>query len=60
MVHDQEIARLADSIRRGSIVAAAGCGKTEQIALAIAISGRRRLILTHARALRRIWCVSRW
>ncbi|MBN9983075.1 UvrD-helicase domain-containing protein [Rhizobium laguerreae] len=50
MADDQEIARLAAGIRRGSIVAAAGCGKTEQIALAVAISDRRRLILTHTHA----------
>ncbi|MBB3302971.1 DNA helicase-2/ATP-dependent DNA helicase PcrA [Rhizobium sp. BK077] len=50
MADDQEISRLAAGIRRGSIVAAAGCGKTEQIALAVAISSRRRLILTHTHA----------
>lgn len=50
MADDEEIARLAVSLRRGSIVAAAGCGKTEQIARAVGISARRRLILTHTHA----------
>ncbi|EIG58993.1 UvrD-helicase domain-containing protein [Bradyrhizobium sp. WSM1253] len=50
MANDDDIARLAVSIRRGSIVAAAGCGKTEQIALAAGISDGRRLILTHTHA----------
>jgi len=47
---DAEIGRLAASVRRGSIVAAAGCGKTEQIARAVGFSDRRRLILTHTHA----------
>lgn len=47
---DTEIARLAASLRAGSIVAAAGCGKTEQIALATQIAEGRRLILTHTHA----------
>ncbi|WP_439500444.1 UvrD-helicase domain-containing protein [Aminobacter ciceronei] len=50
MADDEEIARLAVSVRRGSIVAAAGCGKTEQIARAVGVSARRRLILTHTHA----------
>lgn len=50
MADDEEIARLAASVRRGSIVAAAGCGKTEQIVRAVGISARRRLILTHTHA----------
>lgn len=50
MANDDDIARLAVGIRRGSIVAAAGCGKTEQIALAVGISDGRRLILTHTHA----------
>ena len=50
MANDDDIARLAVSIRRGSIVAAAGCGKTEQIALAVGLSAVRRLILTHTHA----------
>jgi len=37
-------------LERASIVAAAGCGKTEQIARAVAYSGQRRLILTHTHA----------
>lgn len=47
---DAEIGRLAVSARRGSIVAAAGCGKTEQIARAVGFSDRRRLVLTHTHA----------
>ena len=42
--------RIAASLRRGCVVAAAGCGKTEQIALATGISGCKRLILTHTHA----------
>jgi hypothetical protein len=47
---EAEIARLAASLTCGSIVAAAGCGKTEQIAQATAIASGRRLILTHTHA----------
>jgi hypothetical protein len=47
---DFEVARQAAAVRSGSIVAAAGCGKTEQIARATAISDGRRLILTHTHA----------
>lgn len=47
---DEEVSRLAAALSRGSIVAAAGCGKTEQIARAVAFSERRRLILTHTHA----------
>lgn len=47
---DDQISRLAATIRRGSIIAAAGCGKTEQIARATALSDGRRLILTHTHA----------
>lgn len=47
---DTDIAKLAASLSRGSIVAAAGCGKTEQIALATKIAEGRRLILTHTHA----------
>jgi hypothetical protein len=47
---DFEVARQAAAVRSGSIVAAAGCGKTEQIARATAISNGRRLILTHTHA----------
>jgi hypothetical protein len=50
MANDDDIARLAVDIRRGSIIAAAGCGKTEQIALAVGLSDQRRLILTHTHA----------
>jgi hypothetical protein len=44
-----QISILASQTRAGSVVAAAGCGKTEQIAKAAKIS-RRRLILTHTHA----------
>lgn len=47
---DINIARLAASQRSGSIVAAAGCGKTEQIVRATQLSEGRRLILTHTHA----------
>jgi DNA helicase-2/ATP-dependent DNA helicase PcrA len=50
MANDEDVAPLAVSIRRGSIVAAAGCGKTEQIVRAVGISQHRRLILTHTHA----------
>src|ERR1039457_4272115 len=51
MPNDDEIAgRIAVSSRRGSLIAAAGCGKTEQIAQATAISDCKRLILTHTHA----------
>ncbi len=44
------IAQLAASLMRGSVIAAAGCGKTEQIARATKIAQGRRLILTHTHA----------
>lgn len=47
---DAEIAALAASVARGSVVAAAGCGKTEQIVRAVQITEGRRLILTHTHA----------
>lgn len=47
---DAGIAALAASVARGSVVAAAGCGKTEQIARATQITEGRRLILTHTHA----------
>jgi len=47
---DTEIAQLVASLKCGSIVAAAGCGKTEQIARATQIAEGRRLILTHTHA----------
>ncbi|CAN7660755.1 AAA family ATPase [Phenylobacterium sp. LjRoot225] len=36
--------------RAGCVIAAAGCGKTEEIARATKLSGGRRLILTHTHA----------
>jgi DNA helicase-2/ATP-dependent DNA helicase PcrA len=47
---DENVGRIAVSSRRGSLIAAAGCGKTEQIARATAISDCKRLILTHTHA----------
>ena len=47
---DVDVAKLAASLSRGSVVAAAGCGKTEQIARATQIAEGRRLILTHTHA----------
>jgi len=47
---DENAGRIAVSSRRGSLIAAAGCGKTEQIARATAISDCKRLILTHTHA----------
>jgi UvrD/REP helicase N-terminal domain len=47
---DTEIAQLVASMKCGSVVAAAGCGKTEQIARATQIAEGRRLILTHTHA----------
>jgi AAA domain len=47
---DDNVGRTAVSSRRGCVVAAAGCGKTEQIARATAISDCKRLILTHTHA----------
>lgn len=52
MVDDADlgIAKLAATVVSGSIVAAAGCGKTEQIARATQIAEGRRLVLTHTHA----------
>lgn len=47
---DAGIAVLVASVARGSVVAAAGCGKTEQIVRAVQITEGRRLILTHTLA----------
>jgi DNA helicase-2/ATP-dependent DNA helicase PcrA len=47
---DEELARLICSLQAGSVVAAAGCGKTEQIARATGHSEGHRLILTHTHA----------
>lgn len=45
----EQIAFLAAHTKAGSVVAAAGCGKTEQIAKSAKMS-KRRLILTHTHA----------
>jgi len=47
---EEDMARLAASLKCGSVVAAAGCGKTEQIARATKFANGRRLILTHTHA----------
>lgn len=47
---DTGIAALAASVTRGSVVAAAGCGKTEQIARSVQLTDGRRLLLTHTHA----------
>lgn len=47
---DRDVSRMAAELSCGSIVAAAGCGKTEQIARAVSVSRGRRLILTHTHA----------
>ena len=47
---DADIAQLVASLKCGIVVAAAGCGKTEQIARATQIAEGRRLILTHTHA----------
>jgi hypothetical protein len=47
---DDTFSPLVAGLQRASIVAAAGCGKTEQIARAVACSSHRRLILTHTHA----------
>lgn len=45
-----QFAKLVACEQRGSVVAAAGCGKTEQIAMATKFAEGRRLILTHTHA----------
>ena len=47
---DDEVGRLAATTRRGCVLAAAGCGKTEQIVRSTAVSDCKRLILTHTHA----------
>lgn len=47
---ERDVSKIAASVRRGSIIAAAGCGKTEQIVRALAHTNGRRLILTHTHA----------
>jgi len=47
---DDRISEVAATTLRGTIVAAAGCGKTEQVVRATARSEGRRLILTHTHA----------
>lgn len=47
---DDEVTRAAAAATKGYVVAAAGCGKTEQIARATKISSGRRLVLTHTNA----------
>jgi hypothetical protein len=47
---EMELLDLITSCRHGSVIAPAGCGKTEQIARAVLHSKGRRLILTHTLA----------
>ena len=47
---DDDLAAMVCSLQAGSVVAAAGCGKTEQIARATRHGEGRRLILTHTHA----------
>ena len=47
---DGEVCRIAADVTGGSVVAAAGCGKTETIARAVLLCSGRRLILTHTHA----------
>ena len=47
---DTSTAELIATARSGSVIAAAGCGKTEQIAVATKLGIGRRLILTHTHA----------
>ena len=47
---DKQISQIAAEVRSGCIIAAAGCGKTEQIARATALCPGCRLILTHTHA----------
>lgn len=47
---DADLAAIVCATRVGSVVAAAGCGKTEQIANAVEHGEGRRLILTHTHA----------
>ena len=49
-IPEEDMAKLAASLKCGSVVAAAGCGKTEQIARATLVADGRRLILTHTHA----------
>jgi DNA helicase-2/ATP-dependent DNA helicase PcrA len=46
----EDLAPLIYSLSAGSVVAAAGCGKTEQIARATGYGEGRRLVLTHTHA----------
>lgn len=48
---EQDIPRLLSEADRAFVVAAAGCGKTEAVVRAVALSaGRRQLVLTHTHA----------
>jgi DNA helicase-2/ATP-dependent DNA helicase PcrA len=47
---DDDLAEKVCALRMGSVVAAAGCGKTEQIVKATSLGYGRRLILTHTHA----------
>lgn len=47
---DSEVCGTAAAVTAGSVIAAAGCGKTETIARTILLCSGRRLILTHTHA----------
>ena len=47
---DDDLAALVCALKAGSVVAAAGCGKTEQIVKATKHGVGRHLILTHTHA----------
>jgi DNA helicase-2/ATP-dependent DNA helicase PcrA len=47
---DGEVGRVAAGAIRGSVIAAAGCGKTETISRALLHCSGRRLVLTHTHA----------
>lgn len=50
MNDDSALLSIIDSCRLGCVIAPAGCGKTEQVALAVLHGKGRRLILTHTLA----------
>ncbi|HKW00822.1 MAG TPA: hypothetical protein VJN96_13440 [Vicinamibacterales bacterium] len=47
---DGEVCHIAAGVTGGSVIAAAGCGKTETIARSVLLCSGRRLILTHTHA----------
>lgn len=47
---DGDVCHIASGVTGGSVIAAAGCGKTETIARSVLLCSGRRLILTHTHA----------